>query len=406
MASYVAQGGSVFAVATRITALDVNGFPAAGLNSFTTSTLIKATLTPVVETGDDIAIKNAAGDLVTVAKHGDMVKYVTVALELALPDPQLEQILAGGTVLNDNGTALGVPTGLAATAQTTLGTLATGVYGYRATQYNAYGESLAEAEVTASVTGATGSVLLTGVTPAAGAIGVRYYGRTPGLEQYLGSQAVFGSQATSAASGTGTVTSLSVTALTKPLQVGTTFTITGDTNSPKIVFTVAATAGVGATTVSVTTSSTVTTTIAGAALVPAFLDTGAISPLGALPLSDLTAGPGNAAGYQASQLLPVGNPQGVSIELFSKRYKGGVWASDYPYYRTVVPAVKNLHVMPRDYTNANLQSMFEGQAFENPNWGSGPFLDWQFDSTKWFQRAVCGAQILPVAGVAPILSPA
>jgi hypothetical protein len=404
MATSLAPGGAIFAVAMRLCGLDSLG-NTPGQNTYTTNALVKLTATPVLETGDDIVVKSASGDIYNAAKHGDMIKYTTVSIELATPDPFLEALMAGGTVLSDSGTALGLPTGLTATAQTTLGTLAAGTYGYRVSQYNAYGETLCEAEVQVTTTGTTGAVVLSGVTLAAGALGARYYGRSPGLEQYLGSQANFAGQATSAASGTGAVASLTVTALTKPIPIGSTFQITGDTNTPKIVFTATATVGVGAVTVPVSASQTVTTTIAAGALIPVFVDSGSATPFGDLPTLDMTAGPGLGVGYQAPPNLSVANPNGVSVELYSKRWKNGVQATDYPYIRTVLPCVRNMHVMPRDWTDANLQNVFEGQAFPNPNWGSGPFGDWQFDSTEWIQRAVCGAQILPVPGIAAVIAP-
>ena len=307
MAGSVITGAAIWAVATRITALDPNGYPVAGANSFTTDRLLKATLTPVVETGDDVAIKNAAGDISAWGKHGDMVKYGTLAIELTTPNPELEQVMAGGVAYSDSSVALGLPTGLTVTGQTTLGVLAAGVYGYRATQFNSYGESLPEAEVQVTTTGSTGAVVVGGITLAAGALGARVYGRSPGGEQYLGSIPNIGSQA------------------------------------------------------------------------------------------DMPAGPGANVGYQMPALGAVANTNGVSIEFFMKRMIRGYQAADYPYYRILLPRVTNLHTLARDITNANFQTQLEGQAFENPNWGSGPFGDWQFDSTKMAQRAACGAQILPVA---------
>ena len=61
MANTVTPSASVWAVATRITPLDQYGNLIAGSGSFVTNTLIKATMTPVYEAGDAIAIKNAAG---------------------------------------------------------------------------------------------------------------------------------------------------------------------------------------------------------------------------------------------------------------------------------------------------------------------------------------------------------
>jgi hypothetical protein len=401
MATPIANGAAIWVSVMRLTALDVNGYPAAGANSFVSAVPLKATLTPVMETGDDIAVKNAAGDLVAWGKHGDMVKYGTVALELALPDPQLEQLLCGGTVYNATGTALGAPTGLTLTTGTTGGTLAAGPYAYRVTQYNSYGETTPGTEVSATTTGSTGIVTLSGVTMAAGALGVRIYGRLQGTEQLLGYYVNIGSQAPSAASGTGSVTSLSVTALTSPIPAGYTFQIAGDTNSPKVTFTTSQAVGVGATTLPVN-AVTVGTTIAAGVINPVFVDTGAVTPSGAVPTVDLSAGPGNAVGYQAPALGNVADPNGISLEMWQKRMINGQQATDYPWYRIVLPKCINFHIQPRDFTNANQQTVMEGQAWHNPNWGTGPFGDYPLDSTKWYQRKVDGSQVLPVASVTPV----
>lgn len=396
-------GGAMWAIATRLATLDTNGFPAAGSPTFTTTSLVKATLTPVTEAGDDIVVKNAAGDIGVMGRHGDMVKYGTAAIEFATPDAQLEGLLAGGNIYTASGAALGLPTGLTVTAQITLGTLAAGTYTYRASQFNQYGETLAEAEVSGTVaSGVTGAIVISGVVMAAGATGVRIYGRSQGVEQLLGQYASIGTQATSAASGTGTVTSLTVTALTAPIPAGYTFQISGDTNTTKIVFTATLGAGVGSTSVAVTASQSVTLTIAAAAIIPVFVDTGAVTPAGAVPSSDLTAGPGVGVGYQAPLLGIVGNANGVSLEFWQKRMFLGQQATDYPYWRYIIPMAKNFHIMPRDVTNANLATVYEGQAFQNPNWGSGPVGDFQFDSTRWYQRVMCGAQMVPAAGFASV----
>jgi hypothetical protein len=394
---------SIWPVAVRFSQLDPNGYPVVGANSITTDQVQKITVTPVITTGDDIEEKNAAGNLAVHAKHPDMPKYYTVNITLVTPDPDLSQLLGGGVVLSSAAAALGLPTGLTVTAQTTLGALPAGTYGYRASQYSIYGESVAEAEVTATVaSGTTGTVVVSGVAPAAGAVGVRIYGRTPGGEQLLGAYPFIGTQATSAASGTGAVTSLAVTALTSSIPAGFTFTIAGDTNTPKIVFTTLAAAGVGATSLSVSASQSVTTTITAGNIVPVFVDTGAITPSGALPLSDTTAGPGTHAGYQVPALGLPQNPNGVSAEIWSQAiWRGGV-SPTWPYWRWVLPRATGLHAMASDYTNANRQNIWEGQANENPNWGSGPFGDWPLDSTKVLQQLRVGAAALPAVGFSVI----
>ncbi len=393
---------SVWVSAMRISTLDPNGFVNPGAPTYTSAQMIKATLTPVMDTGDDIAIKNANGDLVVFAKHGDIPKYYTVALDFGTPDPAIEQILTGGTLLSSTAAALGTPGGLVATPQITLGALAAGTYGYRVTQYNAFGESTASNDVSASVaSGTAGAVVISGVTIAAGAIGVRVYGRTIGGEQLIGAYPNIGAQATSAASGTGAVTSLAVTALTQSIPPGTTFQIAGDTNSPKVVFTTTAFAPVGAVTLPVAVSQSITTTIAPGAIVPVFVDTGVVTPSGNVPQVDQTAGPG-VAGYAASPMGIVANPNGVSLEFFEKAILGGFQAPVQPYWHWVLPRVANMHVMARDLTNANTQSIYEGQGFENPNWGSGPFGTWPFASTRVVQRARVGAAMLPIAGFSSV----
>ena len=389
---------SIWCQALRISVLDVNGYVDPGASTYTTNQLIKATLTPVLATGDDIEIKNANGDLVTFAKHGDIPKYYTVQLELGTPDPALEQICCGGTLLSSSVTALGTPSGLTVVSQITLGTLAAGTYGYRATQYNAFGESTAANDVSATVaSGTTGTIVISGLVMGAGALGVRIYGRTIGGEQLIGTYPNIGTQATSSPSGTGTPASLAVTALTSSIPPGTTFQISGDTNNPKIVFTTTAFAPIGAVTLPVSESQSIGITIAAGNIIPVFVDTGVITPSGNVPQTDQTAGPG-IAGYATSNLGVVANPNGVSMEFFEKAIIGGVQATNQPFWWWVLPRVANMHIMPRDLTNANTQTIMEGQGEQNSNWGSGPFGTWPFTSTQVTQRARVGAQVVPSAG--------
>ena len=84
-------------------------------------------------------------------------------------------------------TELATPTGLVATASAAGGVLATATYYYRVSATNAQGEeTLAEAEVSAAVTGPTGSVALTW-TAVTGATGYNVYGRTTGAELFIAS---------------------------------------------------------------------------------------------------------------------------------------------------------------------------------------------------------------------------
>lgn len=405
MSSNVIVGGAVWTNVTRICPLDPFGNLLAGSNMYVTNTLVKATLTPVNEAGDAIAVKRADGNLGVFAVHGDIPKWYTAQVELVTPDPALEALLTGGVIFNDNTTALGAVTGLTATPQTTLGTLPAGVYNYSVSQYNQYGQTVNSTQVAATVTGSTGTVILSGMSAAAGAVGWILYGRTPSGQSQIAQMVAIGTQATSAASGTGAVASLSVTALTKPIPAGYTFQIAGDTNAVKIVFTTLTSAAVGATSLSVSPSQTVTTTIAAANIVPVFVDnaitTGTRLPNG----TDMTAGPGNAVGYETSVMGVVGNPNGCSIEMFMENIISGAQASTYPNWRIVVPRAHSFVVGARDSTNANMASVYTGLAIANPNFGAGPAGDWQFDSSRVVERALCGAEIVPNASQQPVSAP-
>jgi hypothetical protein len=287
--------------------------------------MIDAAFAPAMETGTEIVTKNAAGDLYGVAKHGDMPKYGTVNLGLVTQDPQIEQLLCGGTILNANGTVLTTPTTLAATPSATGGTLVDGTgYGYRLTACNQYGETLAEASVPATVSASTGhgSVALAW-SATSSAVYYRIYGRTSGSEQLL-------------------------------------FQTTG----------------------------------------LAWTDTGLLVPNGALPLSNTSAGPGQV-GYQAPSLGIVGQPNFVSLEIWTHAWIKNVQAP-IGFFRWVFPGCKNFYRDAFKFGDSRLEAAFSGDSFENPNWGAGPMGDWPQDSTKWFQRERNFVTSLPAVGWSPV----
>jgi hypothetical protein len=392
---------SIWVVASRLTPLDASTFaPDPGSLVYSTDTLMKATFQPTVETGDAVLQKNASGNLSVAAKHDDIPWIGDITIDLATSNPILEGLLCGGSVYTASGAALGTPTGLTVTGQTTLGTLAAGTYGYRAAHYNQYGQTTACADVTVTTTGSTSTVVITGPTFVAGSLGAYIYGRTIGSEKFIGIIPNLGSQATGATSGAGAVTSLTVTALTQSIPAGTTFQITGDSNSPKIVWTTTAFAPVGAVTLQVTASQSVTTTIAAAAIIPCLVDAGAaVTSALAVQTTDTTAGPGLGVGIAVSTLGTPGNSVGVSLEVFSQAWLLGQQAYPQPFWRWVFPRITGGYVTARDSTNANMATSIKAIARQNPNWGTGPFGDWQLSSTNWWQRARCGAEIVPAVSL-------
>jgi hypothetical protein len=395
---------SIWSVATRITALDAEGYPDPGNSMYVSEQKLKLAPAPVMETGDDVAVKNASGNLSVFAKHGDMVKYGKVTLDLAIPDPAIEALLTGGVLLGSAGAALGTPSAPAVEAYEKLvgpGALAEGTYGYRISSYNSFGETLATAEVTAKPTGAEGATVIVPAAITAGAIGVKVYGRVGGIQQFLGTVPNIGKQKLATAIAAkeakkGAVITIKVTALTESIPKGTIIQVKGDTSAPKALLKTTIFGVKGATTLEVENLAVENSAkIEPEELIPVFVDLGTITPEGNLPQADTSAGPGENLGMNASELGPVGNENGVSIEVFQKAIVKGVQAQTQPFVHWVFPRCQNFHILQRDLTNGNTATSMEGEAFQNPNWGSGPVGDWPFASTRWYGRARCGRAIVP-----------
>ena len=391
----VEPGGIVFAAATRITQLDADGNVIPGSSVFVTEQLMKATITPVNEAGNTAALFNAAGNLGVFYLNGDIPKWYTVAIEMVYPDPQIEALLTGGMLFNDSTAALGTPADApTVVGESTGGTLPAGQYEYVYAYFSAFGRTLPSAGATITTTGSTSLARVTPLDMPDGSLGAVIFGRLLGQLQALGQVPNIGSQATSAASGTGEISSLSMTALTETIPAGTTFTITGDTNTPPVVFTAAETGTVGADVLAVNTVD-VTITIAAADLIPVFVDTGSVKPAGVPNTSDLSGGPGIGVGQQSPAPGVVANPNGVSLEFFMKRYEDGHQATDYPYFWFALPCVKYFVVGARDVTNAELQALYTGAAFPNDNWDGGPSGQFPFDASEILQWTLCGEDVVP-----------
>lgn len=100
--------GSVFAVRMRATRLDVDGSPHVGVKSqIVSNALIKITFTPQNEDGDEISLKNGNGDQCVYYKAPDTLKNIDFEVDMCTPDPEMQEMLAGGTVLLDGSDSIG-----------------------------------------------------------------------------------------------------------------------------------------------------------------------------------------------------------------------------------------------------------------------------------------------------------
>ena len=92
-----------------------------------------------------------------------------------------------------------------------------------------------------------------------------------------------------------------------------------------------------------------------------------------------------AEGYAAPRLNQIAKPNGVSIELWTKRYlPTGQPDTTNPYNWWVFPLVR-LNINDATFENGPFQPTFNGTAFENENWLDGPTNDWPVTSTSAFQ---------------------
>ena len=94
---------SVKGVALRVSRLGPDGAILPGSDSvYTQKAFMSFQFTPEMEEGDEITEKNADGSLCYSAQDRSTLKRVTLSLALCNPDPELEELLTGGTVFTDN----------------------------------------------------------------------------------------------------------------------------------------------------------------------------------------------------------------------------------------------------------------------------------------------------------------
>lgn len=107
------NAASVRGRALRVTALGSDGAPAVGTSCdvYLSGGFISFQFTPAYSDGDEIEVKNAAGETCVYYKLPDTLKNVGLQLQLCDPDPVLTQMLIGGTVLTAPGNSAYAPAG-------------------------------------------------------------------------------------------------------------------------------------------------------------------------------------------------------------------------------------------------------------------------------------------------------
>lgn len=100
------HAASVTGVGLRVTKLDAAGAPIVGAsNSFVTNAFMSMSWTPEYTEGDEVEEKGADGSICVYYKLPDTLKRVTFELAICSPDPELTEMLVGGTILQSTGTS-------------------------------------------------------------------------------------------------------------------------------------------------------------------------------------------------------------------------------------------------------------------------------------------------------------
>ena len=104
------HAASVQGVALRVCKLDATGAPLTGTETcYYTSAFMSMQFTPAHTEGDEIEEKAADGTVCIYYKMPDTLKRVTFELAICSPDPELTEILIGGTLLEGaNGATVNV----------------------------------------------------------------------------------------------------------------------------------------------------------------------------------------------------------------------------------------------------------------------------------------------------------
>lgn len=102
------HAASVQGVALRVCQLNADGTPVVGTETaWQTNAFLKFGFTPQYSNGTDIEEKSADGNICVYYRTADVLKSVNFTLSICAPDPELYEMLTGGTVLTSGGNNVG-----------------------------------------------------------------------------------------------------------------------------------------------------------------------------------------------------------------------------------------------------------------------------------------------------------
>jgi hypothetical protein len=94
-------------------------------------------------------------------------------------------------------------------------------------------------------------------------------------------------------------------------------------------------------------------------------------------------------GWAAPEIGSVPNPNGLSLELFTRAVTDGSFAAVDPYFWWVFPRCMSFQLSADSKFEAASSALpeFTADAQQNPNWGAGPDGNWQWRSDRVWQYA-------------------
>lgn len=105
----------------RVARLGADGVPLPGANNlYVSDAITELTFSEEVRAGQEVEVPDGCGGLCVSYKGDDVPKWWNIELIICKPDPELTELLAGGTVLTD-GAAVGYQPGALNTARTGYG---------------------------------------------------------------------------------------------------------------------------------------------------------------------------------------------------------------------------------------------------------------------------------------------
>jgi hypothetical protein len=94
---------------------------------------------------------------------------------------------------------------------------------------------------------------------------------------------------------------------------------------------------------------------------------------------------GDAVGYAAPEVGADVAGYGIGVELWSSAVHDDGIDDDYPYQKWLLPRIKVRETGTRSVGPDPMALTYEGTGQQNPNYGSGPFGDWTYESARVFQ---------------------